>query len=146
MNDANAGEAINPVAVLKQSKTCRGVCPSESLRGLVSETGWSGGSSVIIIFKTLACRPACSRTPLASYITCTSPADIAFVSYLPLQMTCRTAGQVIISQVVMTGIVCCTKTSVQYLKWRLKMDRGRMSASARGLEYGGTDFRSVQCI
>jgi len=57
--------------------TCRGVWPNESLRGRVSDTGWSGGSSVMIMFSTLACRPACNRTPLASYITCTPTPLIA---------------------------------------------------------------------
>ena len=52
--------------------TWRGVCPRESLRGRVSETGWSGGSSVMIMLSTLACRPACNLTPDASYITCTT--------------------------------------------------------------------------
>ena len=51
-------------------QTCRGVCPSVSRSGRVSDTGWSGGSSVMIMFSTLACRPACSRTPDASYMTC----------------------------------------------------------------------------
>ena len=50
--------------------TWRGVWPRESRSGRVSETGWSGGSSVMIMFSTLACRPACSRTPDASYMTC----------------------------------------------------------------------------
>ena len=49
--------------------TCRGVCPRVSRSGRVSDTGWSGGSSVMIILSTEACFPACSRTPLASYIT-----------------------------------------------------------------------------
>jgi len=55
-------------------RACKGVCPSVSRSGRVSDTGWSGGSSVMIIFNTLACRPACSRTPDASYMTCT-PGD-----------------------------------------------------------------------
>lgn len=35
----------------------------------MSDTGWSGGSSVMIMLSTLACLPACRRTPEASYIT-----------------------------------------------------------------------------
>ena len=52
--------------------TCSGVCPKTSFNCPVLElTGWSGGNSVIIIFNTEACFPACKRTPVASYITCT---------------------------------------------------------------------------
>jgi hypothetical protein len=50
--------------------TCTFVWPSISRKGLVSRTGCSGGSSVMIWFRTSACRPACKRTPAASYITC----------------------------------------------------------------------------
>lgn len=50
-------------------RACRGVWPRVSRRGLVSLTGWSGGSSVMIMFSTLAVLPACRRTPLASYMT-----------------------------------------------------------------------------
>lgn len=52
--------------------TCSGVWPRTSFNCPVLElTGWSGGNSVIIIFNTEACFPACNRTPVASYITCT---------------------------------------------------------------------------
>eukprot|EP00230_Micromonas_polaris_P003524 CAMPEP_0119224052 /NCGR_PEP_ID=MMETSP1327-20130426/33474_1 /TAXON_ID=38833 /ORGANISM="Micromonas pusilla, Strain RCC2306" /LENGTH=263 /DNA_ID=CAMNT_0007222329 /DNA_START=229 /DNA_END=1018 /DNA_ORIENTATION=+ len=49
--------------------TSTGVCPSESRNGRVSLTGCCVGSSKIIWFRISACRPACSRTPVASYIT-----------------------------------------------------------------------------
>lgn len=50
--------------------TCRGVCPILSFNCPVVElTGWSGGSSVMIILRTDACFPAWRRTPVASYIT-----------------------------------------------------------------------------
>lgn len=55
---------------MPRGPTCSGVCPSVSLSTPAElDTGWSGGSSVMIMLSTLACLPACSRTPLASYIT-----------------------------------------------------------------------------
>ena len=65
------GEA-NTSAGHALGQTCKGVWPRVSRSGRVSDTGWSGGSSVMIMLSTLACRPACSRTPDASYITCTA--------------------------------------------------------------------------